>query len=147
MRPSRRHSMIALAWAFSSVFAVAAHPRGASAQRGPKTSRDTIFFMMACPHDESLHPSEYTCPDSTNRFKGTAMKSATLTVTLTNGKTFTQKIAPGTDALFLSNHALEKFLLPYYESVGNTTKVAAIHAFLDKLGAASAKSQAPAKPN
>jgi hypothetical protein len=122
-----------------------AHPRRAAAQGGPATSRDTVFFMMACPHDELLHPSEYTCPDSVSAFSGIAIKAATFTVTLANGRKFTQTIKPGTDAIFLSNHALEKFLIPYYASVGDTRKVEAIRAFVGRVNAKAPKAK-PAVP-
>lgn len=114
--------------------------------QGPKTSADTVFYGPGCTHDEWLNPSQYTCLDSTGTFRASDIRSATLTITLKNGTRITQPLRPGTDAIFLSNHALEKFLAPYYESVGDRAKAESIRRYAGRLKLPPGRVQKKAPP-
>jgi hypothetical protein len=96
-----------------------------------------IFFSAVCKHDGYVVVSTYKCGDSTGTaltvFHGADVASVDLTISLKSGKVLTQRFPGGTDALFLSNVAITKFLSPYYRSVGDKRKTADLEAFTANL--------------
>jgi hypothetical protein len=92
---------------------IAQGPVKAAAPRTPHP----IYFMLACKHDDVFQPSMIDCGDTSRvtLFDGHEILRAQITVTLSTGKTFTQELGRGMDAVFLSDMALEKFAMPYYK--------------------------------
>lgn len=112
-------------------------------------SPDTVFFWSVCKHDEVFNPSDIRClGDSTSSlttFRGQDVREYEVVMHLKNGRTYRQVLPGGTDAIFMSNHALQKFALPYYQSVNDQRKVDLIRHFLGRLDAASQQGR-PSKP-
>jgi len=138
--------LFAVVTLLASLLALGASRQIASAQqKAPQAStvqpqRDAKYFMVACVHDQLVNPSTYKCRSadstaSTMTFRGSDMESATFSVKLRDGRVFTQKIPAGTDAIALSDVALEKFWIPYYQRVGATEKVTDLKRFIRGLGA------------
>ena len=136
--PARRTiPLFALRPLLASLFLLSLAPGVTSAQ---PTLRDTVYFFRICPHDGWVNVSRYKCSDSTlTTFRAADIKSVTFTMTLKDNRTFTQHIPPGTDALFLSNIAIEKFLRPYYVGVNDAEKAADLRAFVNRVVAADSE--------
>lgn len=150
--------LFAVVTLLASVLVLGLSPRAAGAQPSAKTHSTTTvqpqpvatYFVLACTHDGYVSVSTYKCAgggDSIRTgskitpFSGADIKSQELTVTLKDGRRLTQQLQPGTDAVMMSNVAIEKFLLPYYERVKDAKSVADLRALMAKLGR-----MAPAKP-
>lgn len=145
MPACRTIPLFALRPLLASLLFLSLAPRAAAAQP-PPTRPDTVFFFRVCPHDGDVNVSKYKCPDSLKAFRVSAIKSVSLTIRLKDNSTHTQTFDPGTDALFLSNIAIEKFLLPYYVGVNDTEKAAALGAFLRKVATADSLARRPRAP-
>ena len=120
--------------------------RAASAQTSP------VFFWSVCKHDEVFNPSDIQCGDSTMalmRFPAQDVASYTIVMTMKNGRTYARTLPTGTDAIFMCDHALQKFALPYYQGVRDQKKIALINNFLAQIEAKPQRGRAtkpPTKP-
>ena len=146
MRSSLKFALLVLATATASIVATTAALR---AERAPQRS-ENVFFMIVCPHDGYLHESQYTCPDSGSAFrvfKGSDIAEMSLTVKLKTGRnrTITQRLPVGTDAVFLSSHALEDFLATHYDKTGHPDRAAAVRAFKARVESAARQTPAPTR--
>jgi len=82
-----------------------------------------------CWHDDL---SELHCPDSLARFvlvDASTVRSATVTLTMTDGSKKNYTVGVRADAIFLTQHSVEKFALPYYYAT-NPAKAEVVRAFL-----------------
>ena len=118
------------------------HPRSADADVISAPADSALYFSPVCTHDGYVIVSRYHCPaaDSTSNtrvFGGSSVATVTLTTTLKDGTSFSEEIPAGTDALFLSNVAIRKFLRPYYQRIGqrqNTTQLTRFMQFIASRG-------------
>ncbi|MDQ2666567.1 MAG: hypothetical protein M3Z05_11220 [Gemmatimonadota bacterium] len=132
--PSRRTlSLFALVSLLALVGFVSSPPSAAAAHPRAPANNSVVFFSAACVHDGWVVVSRYNCGgDSTTQmtvYQARDVESVLLTIKLKDHTTLTQQVPAGTDALFLSNVAITKFLRPYYVRVGDRTKAADLLAF------------------
>lgn len=133
--------------AVAALLACIGTPRIGIAQQPakPYPSAATYFFV-GCTHDETYTPSSYICPPDSaaspgsgsasafRTFRGRAVKRATLTLQVDGLGDLTMELPKGTDAVFFSDHALTKFLAPYYDGANQPQKAAAVRKFAQKVG-------------
>ena len=134
--------------AVAALVACIGTPRLGRAQQIAKSTRPAAtYFFAACTHDETYNPSTYICPDTGaapapgsasafafRTFRGRAVKRATLTLKVEGLGDLTMELPKGTDAVFFSDHALTKFLAPYYDGANQHQKAEAVRKFAQKVG-------------
>ena len=142
--PSRRTlSLFALVSLVASIAFVSWLPVEAAARPSTPRVDDAVFFFAACTHDGYVVVSRYTCGGDSSYalsamnqskvYHAPDVESVVLTIKMKDHTTLTQNIPAGTDAVFLSNVAITKFLRPYYERVGDSTKATDLRAFTEHL--------------
>ena len=129
--------------AVAALLACTGTPRIGVAQHPAKPyPQAATYFFVGCIHDETYNPSTYICPPDSagahgsafRTFRGRAVKRATLTLQVEGLGDLTMELPKGTDAVFFSDHALTKFLAPYYDGANQPQKAAAVRKFAQKVG-------------
>ena len=80
-----------------------------------------ITRFVGCLHDER---SYWHCPDTTDQLQ--RGDSLLITVKRARGATRTYRVPSGTDAIFLSLSAVDKFAIPYYTHTVGVDSAAAM---------------------
>jgi hypothetical protein len=93
---------------------------GRTNQQKQRQLRARLQTTMVCRHYE---PSEWDCPDTSRfNFRSLRIAAVNVTITSTQGQTHTSAMPWGTDAIFLTKDAVERFLLNYYTRTRQTTR-------------------------
>ena len=96
---------------------------------GPEVSLQQLM-AAPCWHTQL---SQWKCPDSTRRLSAAAVagaiSGATVTVLGANGRLTVTNIEDRVDAIFLTDDAMQRFLLPYYQRT-DAAQAAALQRYL-----------------
>jgi len=104
------------------------------ALHGPfQTERDPgqAMLVMTCTHDWASIWRMPTCPRTRPglpRISFPDVDSISITLRLRNGTTQVIPLARGTDAVFLTLSAIDKFVIPYYGKIGGIDQAARMRA-------------------
>jgi hypothetical protein len=93
---------------------------------GTTTSASDAGAILLCVHLD-VPWSDWDCPDTIREFMAIAdMDSVSLVVKTKAGVTHTTPVPQGSDAIFLSQRAVDSILVRYYENTKQGEKAAAV---------------------
>lgn len=128
MSPKKLMYALPLAVAFS-IAGLALRRAAQAAPIAPAPSVTQDSYRLMCYHTD---PSDWVCPDTTGRLftlTSATIKSASLTITDSAGRTQTVAFPARTDAVFLSANAMRNFLVRHYQAT-NRRKAREVTAFI-----------------
>jgi hypothetical protein len=122
---SRRMTTRAILLVVAAILAACKGTRGGTGGGGTTSASDAGAILI-CVHKD-VPWSDWDCPDTITQFMAIAdMDSVSLVVKTKAGVTHTTPVPRGSDAIFLSQRAVDSILVQYYENTKQGAKADAV---------------------